>query len=696
MKLVLTTLLFCGLTCGLRAETLDRMEEITSRARNLEQFLNTPNLTQEYGKALEAYLGRNRFNCESYEAILDELREIVKKVPAVGERLWQKTSDSGADAFIARVVTGEKEDLADSEEVLRRVPRPFHGIWNDPAGGACQAHVCRPEDGLAPERWVIALSGAELFYLERRDQYAGSSILIFPVRKERQELRRVVLTGAPLLRDVHDFQVGNDPAVTTSLLQLWMRWAQARSSSPLVLLEENESSTPQFVDGVSTGKLRHWGSVWDFLPADSLARELSRSFTRPCFADGDDEGRDLVIGNLARPGAARTNYFAVSAPAAAQQAALRRLLLSFNYPNQMGQVGKLAKSDPKTLELMLTMGLKSPDETTRLKSLLAIHALRSVDVPGFRISSPDIWPGVPVLSGSHWDLPLENALGDSSAAVRGLAALALSDRHGGQGRPDLTEAMSQALSPENESHLWPSSGQGTFAKFPPHGRTPSSGQPVAEQDPPVRTYQGGSVTGSGTGFGQPSTGEGAGAGVGSGASHGPGTGAGAGAGPGREPDPNPNPTPGTGTGSGNPYTGTGHGAATGPGEGSVGQGGGTNPTPTPPPAPTRTPFDVIDDLARGVIGRGGSIAEDQLNRVISQVAKMPDAGERASAEEKLAQVMMANPDYRASTRALVSGLENYPDTLGKLRTAVQGEDCKSANQAFKGAGEVAPPPPDDH
>ena len=69
--------------------TLAELEQVLKKAKNIDQFLKNPTLIDEYFAALQSYYGEG-FSRQSYDAIIKQLRELVKKVPQVKERLWEK------------------------------------------------------------------------------------------------------------------------------------------------------------------------------------------------------------------------------------------------------------------------------------------------------------------------------------------------------------------------------------------------------------------------------------------------------------------------------------------------------------------------------------------------------------------------------------------------------------------------------
>ena len=73
--------------------TLEKLDSIVAQARDLEDFLGQPKIVGSYGLALEDYFdpshSKKHFSQERYHLILDQLREILPKVPGLAQRLWE-------------------------------------------------------------------------------------------------------------------------------------------------------------------------------------------------------------------------------------------------------------------------------------------------------------------------------------------------------------------------------------------------------------------------------------------------------------------------------------------------------------------------------------------------------------------------------------------------------------------------------
>lgn len=74
--------------------SLEEIDNIVTKADNLNEFLNSSEIQGEYFKGLQNYFGEDRFPRESYDGIIKQLKEVNAKFPEIAERAWQ-TNDLG-------------------------------------------------------------------------------------------------------------------------------------------------------------------------------------------------------------------------------------------------------------------------------------------------------------------------------------------------------------------------------------------------------------------------------------------------------------------------------------------------------------------------------------------------------------------------------------------------------------------------
>ncbi|MGZ3689068.1 MAG: hypothetical protein ACXVBW_12255, partial [Bdellovibrionota bacterium] len=68
------------------------MEQIAQKARDLKEFLSRPELVNEYYEAALEYYGPDKFPRNAFDAVLNQLRELDARVPALAQRLWETTN----------------------------------------------------------------------------------------------------------------------------------------------------------------------------------------------------------------------------------------------------------------------------------------------------------------------------------------------------------------------------------------------------------------------------------------------------------------------------------------------------------------------------------------------------------------------------------------------------------------------------
>lgn len=134
-----------------RAATLQDMDQVLTKASNLNEFLASPTLVEEYYQVSSEYYGASKFPRVSYDAILAQMKTVVHAYPEFAERAWEShlgehfqvisiapaygrnLQESAWDHFLA----GYKEKLHSSagdlaalsdEEALQKVQSALQGL----------------------------------------------------------------------------------------------------------------------------------------------------------------------------------------------------------------------------------------------------------------------------------------------------------------------------------------------------------------------------------------------------------------------------------------------------------------------------------------------------------------------------------------------------------------------------------------
>lgn len=71
--------------------TLQQVDQVIAKSGSLKAFLKDPAAQTKYYQALKKYFGSDQFTRDKYDAILNQLQDLVKKVPALAPRLWETT-----------------------------------------------------------------------------------------------------------------------------------------------------------------------------------------------------------------------------------------------------------------------------------------------------------------------------------------------------------------------------------------------------------------------------------------------------------------------------------------------------------------------------------------------------------------------------------------------------------------------------
>ncbi len=80
--------------------SLEDLDAILREAGSVKKFLKDPKLVDQYYKVAREYYGPDKFPRASYDAILDQLRDLGPKVPELNHRLWQTPAETWMGAPI--------------------------------------------------------------------------------------------------------------------------------------------------------------------------------------------------------------------------------------------------------------------------------------------------------------------------------------------------------------------------------------------------------------------------------------------------------------------------------------------------------------------------------------------------------------------------------------------------------------------
>jgi hypothetical protein len=69
---------------------LEALDRIAEKAGSLDGFLNNPQIQDEYFHALAKYYGESRFQRQSFDIVLGQIKDLVAKVPEAKERIWRQ------------------------------------------------------------------------------------------------------------------------------------------------------------------------------------------------------------------------------------------------------------------------------------------------------------------------------------------------------------------------------------------------------------------------------------------------------------------------------------------------------------------------------------------------------------------------------------------------------------------------------
>ena len=128
----LISILFAAAAVGglTRAESLEELDEVCKKAKNLDDFLSKPELVEEYYTKLEAFYGKGRIQRDEYDYILKKMTKAATKVYGFKERIWE-TEGTGT-AFTIEIPTksyGRNVDEAKLEELYNNLRKSLPSDW---------------------------------------------------------------------------------------------------------------------------------------------------------------------------------------------------------------------------------------------------------------------------------------------------------------------------------------------------------------------------------------------------------------------------------------------------------------------------------------------------------------------------------------------------------------------------------------
>ncbi|MCB0405159.1 MAG: hypothetical protein KDD51_10260 [Bdellovibrionales bacterium] len=275
-----------GLLVGTaNARSLQEMERVAQKAPSLSAFLASAPLLEEYRKAVEAYYGGGRFNCQTFGEVIDELRALTKRVPAVAESIWRPWHHK--NSVLILTPDGHAYNF-------RSVPRKIHTLWSYATENYCENEVCtnlfsenRNRGTVLLGRWTSTIAGSQIQLVEKDGRYSGMALLLTPFKKEGKTFGLVDAYGdrrtlsAPL-RVLH---TRSGKSLETTLLDAWLETTSAAKPAWLAgfLVPAVSSSTKgiALAQAFSPLKLRPQMDE-GFLPVDPLAGIVGKHLAKQC------------------------------------------------------------------------------------------------------------------------------------------------------------------------------------------------------------------------------------------------------------------------------------------------------------------------------------------------------------------------------------------------------------------------------
>ncbi len=341
------------------------LEAVTSRYPTLEAFLKDKEAKREYEGLLGKYFGRERFPCDGFNEVVDQMRAWMDADASVAERLWTPQKAWQYELPLKRASAKVPERYR-----FVSTPRRFHAIWLDFSGAGCSEGVCAPLNMRAPGRWAAGLDGSVVFHLEKGSRYTGTSLLLSEVDLGEKRLRLVTPTADSLLREpAHVFEKRGKRKTT-----LLAEWAKAvKSKTPLAVIEGSDH-----VYGLAGHKDLGALSAMSF--HDPRAQKLMPLLSEKCLTaqkTAAKAGGDESLGMKSAGGGAAP---AAGSPAAAAQS----VLLALQFPPATAAAAVAPGGFTKGGELEKALGdklSKSPDPKQRSLAALALGLLGQISQP---------------------------------------------------------------------------------------------------------------------------------------------------------------------------------------------------------------------------------------------------------------------------------------------------------------------------
>jgi hypothetical protein len=405
------------------ADGITALESVASRFATLEAFLKNRDARKEYEAALARYFGRDKFPCDGFQEVIDQVRRWMDVDPSVAERLWAPQK-----AWRHEVMW--KRASAKSPERYRfaSLPRRFHGIWLDLSRAGCTEGECAPLSLGAPGRWAAALEGSAVFHLEKGARYTGTSLLVVDVEEGARRLKLVATTADGLLHERTGKKKG-------TLLEEWAKMVKTKAPLAFVNREEKvtailDKRTLASVTGLSF-RDTHAKSLMAVLPGSCLKAEKTAKAKVLVPGEGEDSSPTTAQGSSSSGIFSSTGLNLPPAPTAA----LGDIMITLNLP-------PAPAADPIQNKAVIEKGLgeklqKAPDAKQRALAALALDILGQATAKPEtqKATAPGRKPRARVPSYlDNFSKPtrtaLNQALKDPSPAVRSHAALTIADAGG--------------------------------------------------------------------------------------------------------------------------------------------------------------------------------------------------------------------------------------------------------------------------
>lgn len=370
------------------ANSIERLESLASRAKNLDDFLANKDLQQDYYRALKEYFHRSKFRCESYDRILQKLKKLSAQVPGFRERLWskQRTETFGVEAF------PDPEDKLAPQDILveyrfKTLPRRFHAIFNDPSPKSCLSDNCTENDASSPDRWANVLNDSKLYVVERNGIFTDQSILVTPITKNGKTYPLVTFTGGGgLSREMEVSQRKTKKKAKTTLFAEWLGHEEPRKAKgmgPFVTMERVSADQVNIRPTTASAlqKAAIIGKSHEFRPTDPLAKKMGAAAPRGCVArspaSGESSGLDLLVGTAKGNGSNATNSVMLLSEALANGAAGNTGTTGPLLATENGNSAEDGDTETPTVSSLMNIFQNDPSPDRRLA---AEKALRSMGI----------------------------------------------------------------------------------------------------------------------------------------------------------------------------------------------------------------------------------------------------------------------------------------------------------------------------